>query len=155
MLSLVLVSLKTRSPTIRLIMPPLLKTLPSSAQHREILVPATRGLKTLETLDCLLPNNHALPRAPSLTTPRRTTTLSLLLVTSHPMTHHYERVTWSSKSAHMLSCMFQSSKTSLKDEINMESKFEWPGNVRPAMHAAWSFKMNMRACARRETGLEG
>ncbi|THZ95689.1 hypothetical protein D6C82_07534 [Aureobasidium pullulans] len=41
---------------------------------------------------------------------------------------------------------------SLKDEINMESEFEWPGNVRPAMHAAWSFKMNMHACARRETG---
>ena len=40
---------------------------------------------------------------------------------------------------------------SLKDETNMESKFEWPENVRPAMHAAWSFKMNMRACARRAT----
>ncbi|CAD0013004.1 unnamed protein product [Aureobasidium pullulans] len=45
--------------------------------------------------------------------------------------------------------------TSLKDDINMESNFEWPGNVRPAMHAAWSFEMNMRAYARRETGLEG
>lgn len=54
-------------PMSGLSMPPLLKTLPSSAQHKEILVPATRGLKTLETLDCLLPNNHALPCAPSLT----------------------------------------------------------------------------------------
>ncbi|THW37304.1 hypothetical protein D6D21_08322 [Aureobasidium pullulans] len=66
----------------------------------------------------------------------RTTTLSPLLGTSHPTNHPYER-------------------DSLKDEINMESKFEWPGNVRLSTPPHNSFKMNMRACARRATAQKG
>ncbi|KEQ85702.1 hypothetical protein M438DRAFT_353874 [Aureobasidium pullulans EXF-150] len=66
----------------------------------------------------------------------RTTTLSPLLGTSHPTNHPYER-------------------DSLEDEINMESKFEWPGNVRRSTPPHNSFKMNMRACARRATAQKG
>ncbi|THZ47452.1 hypothetical protein D6C90_04007 [Aureobasidium pullulans] len=66
----------------------------------------------------------------------RTTTLPPLLGTSHPTNHPYER-------------------DSLKDEINMESKFEWPGNVRRSTPPHNSFKMNMRACARRATAQKG
>jgi len=71
------------------------------------------------------------------------------------MTHHYERVTWVIKVSTCALLHASIVQDSLKDDINMESEFEWPGNVRPAMHAAWSFKINIRAYARRETGLEG
>lgn len=81
---------------------------------------------------------------------QRTTTLPPLLGTSHPTTHPCEMV----RGNHRQNiCVLYASivQDSLKHEINVESKLEWLENVRPSTPPHNSFKMNMRAYARRAT----